>query len=796
MRFGHAVARALIALVLCSAIGLLAPPDARAALKAKIVRGPHGIPTIEAENWKGLGFGYGYAFAKDNICTIAEAYVTANGERSRYFGADGKTPDGFTNLQSDFFFQRIKARHTVEELVSRPAPAGPKRAIERVTKGYVAGYNRYLSKTGVENLPDPRCAGAPWVRRITKMDVYRRWYQLVELASGAVTINGIADAQPPTGGAPPQARSAALPGKPQVERLGEALDHSGFGSNGWALGSGSTKNRSGMVLANPHLPWQGSERMYQSQLVIPGKLNVSGASFFGAPTILIGHTQNLAWTHTTSTAFRFVPVELELAPGDPTSYVVDGQPEQMEADTVTVQTLQPDGSLAPVTRTLYTTRYGPIFTTLQGQSFFAWTPTTAYAMFDSNAENMRALNHFFVTNQAQSTKELLEILRKYQGLPWVNTIAADSEGRALYADIESTPNVPDDKATSCSGALGAITFPAIGLPVLDGSRSACAPGTDADSAAPGIMGASKQPYLFRRDYVANSNDSHWLTNPEEPLEGYPRIIGDERTERSLRTRLGLILLEQRLAGTDGYTGNRFTPGNLRRIMLNNRLYSGELFRTQLAAYCHANPTLIGSGGPVDVSGACAALDGWDEKVNLESAGAVLFRRFMARLGSPPYTQSFDVNDPVHTPLGLDTSDPDVGRALADAVTDLQRAGIPLAAPLGDWQYVEKNVERIPIHGGPGPAGAFNVITTLWDPARGYPNPVHGSTFVMVTSFGKNGKGCPRDLTILTYSQSENPASRFFADQTRMYSRKEWNDPPFCAREVEREAKSVEEIRGG
>ena len=118
------------------------------------------------------------------------------------------------------------------------------------------------------------------------------------------------------------------------------------------------------------------------------------------PAILIGHTRHLAWTHTVSTAFRFVPVELDLVPDDPTSYMVDGQPERMEADTITVQTLQPDGSLAPVTHTLYTTRYGPDFNALQGAPFFAWTPTTAFAMFDSNAENMRGLNHFFDTDRA------------------------------------------------------------------------------------------------------------------------------------------------------------------------------------------------------------------------------------------------------------------------------------------------------------------------------------------------------------------------------------------------------------
>ena len=49
---------------------------------------------------------------------------------------------------------------------------------------------------------------------------------------------------------------------------------------------------------------------------------------------------------------------LSLAPGDPTSYLVDGQPERMTNRSVTVQVRQPNGSLKPQSRTLYSTRWG------------------------------------------------------------------------------------------------------------------------------------------------------------------------------------------------------------------------------------------------------------------------------------------------------------------------------------------------------------------------------------------------------------------------------------------------------
>ena len=63
------------------------------------------------------------------------------------------------------------------------------------------------------------------------------------------------------------------------------------------------------------------------------------------------------------------------------------------------------------------------------------------------------------------------------------------------------------------------------------------------------------------------------------------------------------------------------------------------------------------------------------------------------------------------------------------------------------------------------------------------------------SFRKHG--CPvRSLTFVTYSQSENPKSPHAADYTRAFSRKRWNEIPFCRRDVVRETLSVERVSAG
>jgi len=176
------------------------------------------------------------------------------------------------------------------------------------------------------------------------------------------------------------------------------------------------------------------------QLTVPGHMNVEGAGLYGVPLVLVGHTANVAWSHTVSTAYRFTPMALKLSKTSPTTYLVDGTPHKMSTETVKVHT-----KTGTVTHTLYSSRYGPVFNNLQGQAL-DWTTDTAYSLFDANAGNTRLMNHFFRVDEAQSVPQLLKILRSDEGLPWVNTIAADRAGRALYADIGSIPYVTDKHA--------------------------------------------------------------------------------------------------------------------------------------------------------------------------------------------------------------------------------------------------------------------------------------------------------------------------------------------------------------
>jgi acyl-homoserine-lactone acylase len=758
-----------------------------------ITRTEYGIPHILAKDFGSLGYGYGYAFAQDNLCTMAADYVTVEGRRSRWFGPDkAYTMQGngvtVSNLDSDIFWAQVHQSHIVDHLLARPEPFGPKPEIKQAVRGYVAGYNRWLHHVGGSaGVKDPACHGKKWVHPITTQDAYLRFYQLVLLAGQDVVMPGIAEAAPPS----PSDPAPTTPMDPQkAARLLQTGWHramGGLGSNAVAVGHAGTRNHHGLLLGNPHFPWTDTERFYQAHLTIPGVVDVTGASLFGVPVVLIGHNKTMAWSHTVSTAFRFTPYQLRLVPGDPTSYLVDGTPTKMQQRKVTVTVRGSDGKLSKVNHTLWWTRYGPVFNSILGIPL-PWTAGTAFAIRDANVDNFRILNHFLLTDMAPSAKAMLRILKKYQGIPWVNTIVADKGGHALYADIGTIPNVPDAMAQQCDTPLGAATFRLLGLPVLDGSTKACDWKTDKDAVQPGIIGPKHLPHLFRSDYVTNSNDSYWLSNPKHPLTGFARIIGDEGTPRSLRTRIGLIM-------TAHNAKKGFTRQRMQNEVFGDRQYAGMMSRDDLVASCKQHSATgylpTSSGQPVAVGNACTVLAKWDLKENVHSHGAVLFRRFWDHIvnshsseaygytGVATYWKKpFDSSDPVHTPYGINTANPNVDLALGDAIADLRAAKLPLGVALGKQQFIRKNGVRYPIHGGTGdPNGDFNAIWTAWVPGKGITQPDGGSSFVQVVTW--NDGPCPNARTILTYSESTDPTNPHFADQTALFSKKKWVVDRFC-----------------
>jgi len=742
---------ALLAMTLftaCSPNPDAAAPSSSATYNTEIRWTSYGIPHVKAHDWGSLGYGFAYAVATDAICVIAKDVAVANGELSIHLGS------GNGNIESDIFHRAIITQARLQHFGT-----GQSAKMQKYAAGYAAGYNRYL-EDHMGNLPES-CRDASWVRPIDALDVARLTVSLgIRYGLGRFQNDMV---------------RAVPPGTPVAMGQTEFALPPGLGSNAVALGRDVTETGRGILLGNPHYPWRGGSRFHIIHMSLPGQLDLMGASLYSTNFITIGFNKDVAWTHTVSTALRFTLYELSLNPDNPMEYRYGDEYRTIEAKSISVDVVTTDGEAQTENHTVYMTHYGPLLVS----DALPWSGNKAYAIRDAVLDNNAATNTYSALGVAKSVDDV-EAAISQQGVYWTNTVAADRHGNAFYADISTTPNVDaellDDCRVSVEGLPGFVV-------VLDGSRASCEWKTDSRSKVAGTLPADDMPRIRRDDYVTNSNDSYWLANPAEPLEGYSPIIGPERTTRTLRTRAGLAFVGEQLD-----KGRKLVPQDLQDILFSHRNYAAEQFLDDVLKLCGNGTSQVTlDDGNVDITPSCDALRAWDRTENIDSRGAQVWTEFWrtARAIEDLFAVPFDAHDPVNTPRDINTQDPlvvaAIRKALATGQSTLLEAGVALDAKLGDIQFAERNGRKIPIPGGEGWAGMFSMIVTRLHPDVGYSPILHGNSYIQVISWDADGNLQPSGM--LTYSQSQESDSPHYSDLTELYSQKQWIDFPFTEEEI-------------
>ncbi|MBE7373886.1 bifunctional acylase PvdQ [Pseudomonas lopnurensis] len=728
--------------------------DGDPGYKAEIRWTSFGVPHIRAADEHGLGYGIGYAYARDNLCLLADEVLTVRGERARFLGREGRSSAGLDNLRSDFFFRWLNDDEAVAAFLASQPPA-----IRQLLSGYVAGYNRYLGEISETRRP-AACGDADWLRPLQEEDMARLVRRLLVEGGIGQFAEAMLAAAPPQDAAP-AARVSTL----SLERLqGFALER---GSNAIAVGGQRTENGRGRLLANPHFPWSGGLRFYQMHLTLPGKLDVMGAALPGMPLVNIGFNRHLAWTHTVDTSSHFTLHRLTLDPEDPTRHLVDGRSLPLRKTTLAIEVREPDGHLSRQTHDVYESSFGPV---LNWPGMLDWNPRHAYALQDVNLGNTRALQQWMAMNQASDLDDLRTALQDIQGVPWVNTLAVDDQGNALYMNASLVPNVPAERLAECADQA----LLAQGLPGLDGSRSDCDWQPDPGAAQPGVVAGRHLPLLQRGDFVQNSNDSAWMSNPAAPLVGYSPLVSRENRPLGARARYAL-------ARIGGHGERPLSEDFLIRLVTDNRVHLADLILDDLLAFCASR------AADHALTAACSALASWDRRAALDSGlGLLYFQRFVAALAEPDaaWSHPFDPQHPLNTPRGLAWQKPQVARqleqALREATHEIEQARWPERTRWGQIQFATRGDARISIPGGDGHMGIYNAIQSRPD-ADGRLEVVGGSSYIQLVSFDERG---PVAKGLLAFSQSSDPASPHYKDQTELFSRQEWRGLPFTREQID------------
>jgi len=221
------------------------------------------------------------------------------------------------------------------------------------------------------------------------------------------------------------------------------------GSNAWAISAAHTATGKPILCNDTHLEYSMPGIWYLIHLRSPG-MDVEGMSLPGAPSVILGHNQRIAWGVTN---LHFAVQDLYIETFDPQTgrYLYRGQWEQArrEREIILVK------GARPVEITVWVTRHGPLyFDNAKEHLALRWTA----------AEPGSFQFPFPEINRAGNWQEFTRALARYPG-PAQNFVYADVDGHIGYHAAGLLPirkgftgSVPVDGASGENEWQGFIPF--------------------------------------------------------------------------------------------------------------------------------------------------------------------------------------------------------------------------------------------------------------------------------------------------------------------------------------------------
>lgn len=645
--------------------------DSRPTVPVEILWDSAGVPHIYGQTLEAMYYGFGYAQMQNHANLLLQLYGQARGKAAEYWGPRYLDSDKIVTL----FGVPEQAQ---KQYAQQPADYKP------CLDSFVSGLNAYAKA-------HPEAIGAEFkqVLPITPQDILAHASRVIGLEFIGGAEAGAARVMPP-------------------------------GSNAYAIAPAKSASKKAMLMANPHLPWEGFFLFFEAHLNGPDFM-AYGASLLGQPVLNIAFNQHLGWTHTVNTidaADRYV---LNIQDG---GYLLDGAKQAFETKPVTLQVRQPDGQLKPQTLTYRYSKHGPVMESQDGKT---------YAMRFAGLTNPAMAAQHHAMAKAKNLAEFETALQRMQ-LPMFNVIYADRAGNILYLFNGSVPIRSEGDWPFWQGPV-------------DGSVSK-------------YIWNQTHPY---RDlprvlnppsgFVQNANDAPWsCTYPavldQKAFPGYMSPVGIPirlRPQRSIN-----LVKDDASIRFDELVGYK----------LNTGLEAADRFLDDLLAAVDQHPDSLAQQ-------AASVLKAWDKTTNRDSKGAVLFTAWFDQFNPRMAAVGWDPQRPVSTPDGL--------RDPKKAVELLRNAAIQVRQKYGRLDVAWGEVNRFgpagndyPANGGSEQYGIYRTIHFVPDPKQPQLNrAVAGDTYVAVTEFGDN----VRAQVSLSYGNASQPGHKHNGDGWKRMSDK-------------------------
>lgn len=464
--------------------------------RVTVRRDERGIPYISATNDADLYFAQGYITASDRLFQMDFLRRTVRGELAEVLGRSA--------LSQDQRHRTLGYAGIIDATAIKMSPE-----IRAALEAYANGVNAYIASRTDRDLPPEflilQYKPRPWVpadslavgkliyevlsttyqydllrASLAQLPKAKREALLPVKSSLDVLVVGKDRAKPTRAALAPQLpppSSAVLAklrrdmedqqnlfrlmhtlgGSPVIQNDSASYEAIAEASNNWVVSGKRTVSGQPLLANDPHLPAFAPGIWYMTELTAPG-LHVAGVTFPGAPGIVLGHNDKIAWG---ATNLNPDVQDLYLEKFDkenPNRYLTPSgwREAEIRREEITVRKGFTDSLTETQTLNVTITRHGPIVLEQGGARYaLSWPALDATAV---------ELEGFFWVNRARNWKEFTAALSRYRG-PTQNFVYVDVEGHIGYYGAGRIPirksgdgSVPYDGSTDAGEWIGFIPF--------------------------------------------------------------------------------------------------------------------------------------------------------------------------------------------------------------------------------------------------------------------------------------------------------------------------------------------------
>ena len=655
----------------------------------EIVRDNYGVPHIYGKTDAEVAYGLAWSHCEDDFKTIQQAYLAGNGLLSKHIGIKG--------AGADFLTQLIESKETVDKLFNTLSLD-----FVMVAEGYAQGINKYAKLHPKEILEK-----SLFPVTVKKMLRYSFLQLFISNEAGGLVSSIVSNKVP-----------RPNPIKAEMN-----------GSNTFAFNSIKTGKNETYLAINTHQPLDGPTSWYEAHLISEEGTNIIGATFAGAPTLLIGANQNLAWAHTVNYPDKADVFELEMHPTKKWHYLVDGKTFKLEKKQAKlfVKFL---GIKLKINRKYFTSIYGP---TLKNKSGF-------YSIRTPSLFTIKSLEQWWRLNKANSFTEFYNILKK-NDLPGYNIGYADKNDTIFYISNGIIPKRNDQ---------------------YDWRK--VVPGNTKKTLWDSYYKTEELPQVLnpKSGYIYNANHSPFKSTSKEenPIaENFPKNMGYELYDNNRSTRLyDLINSYDKIDYKDfkkiKYDRTLPTPLNYNYVNVN------ELFEMNPNDY-------------PEISDLIKVIQNWDREASVESFGAGAYAMVYYNLGK--YYPKLKEDKIVSKEM--------LEECLKEVKLKMIESFGTINVRLGDYQKLVRGNKEISIFGMP------DVITAMRgvDYKDGKIKITHGESYIELVKF-VDGK--VEIESVISYGSSDHEDSPHYNDQMEMYSKFETKKMTFSKEEIYKNSKKI------